>query len=176
MTVYDIVNVATKSGVVTNLKHVKNITVARNTETARRLKEFGITSDAHLREVVFILSVHLGIEDYQIVENLICETLRDKYGKNGQYLGVDTIAVDQPLYQFVEDVLYSIGRDGKVEEINLNEVRRLHPPKGYNPRLKWWDMDINNPGFSLGGDYDYVLTKRSKVLREYLGRIGQERY
>ena len=171
LTAYDIVNVATKAGVVTNLTHVKNITVARNTETARRLKDYGITTDAHLREVVIILSAELGIEDYQIVENLICETLRDKYGKGGQYLGVDTIGVEQPLYQFVEDVLYSIGRDGNVEEINLDEVRRKNPPKGYNPRLKWWDMDINNPGFSLGDDYDYVLTKKSKVLRRYLDSI-----
>ena len=72
---HDIVNVATKITMITNTNHIRKITVARNTETAKRLGIFGITSDAHLREV-FILTKKLDIDDHQVVENLICKTLR----------------------------------------------------------------------------------------------------
>lgn len=168
LTAHDIVNVATKVGVVTNTRHIQKITIARNTETAKRLKRFGICSDAHLREVVYMLSSELGIEDYQIVENLICETLRLHEGGGTKYLGVDTVAVDQPLYQFVEDVLYCIGRGGDRKEVDLNQLREMNPPKGYAPCHKWWNMDVDNPGFSLGPDYKYYLTKRSKVLKRDL--------
>ena len=75
LTAHDIVNVATKVGIITNQSHIRNITVARNTETARRLGKFGVESDAHLREIVYMLALELDIDDNQIVENMICETL-----------------------------------------------------------------------------------------------------
>ena len=112
LTAHDIINASTKVGIVTNIQYIQNITIARNTETTRRLKRIGITTDAHLREVVFILSKELGIDDYQIVENIICETLRKLEGGGGdRYLGVDTIAVDQPLCQFVNDCYYEFCKN-----------------------------------------------------------------
>ena len=172
LTAHDIVNVATKVGAVSNTNHIRNITIARNTETARRLKTFGIHSDAHLREVVYMLGLEFGIEDYQIVENLICETLRLQRGGGRKYLGVDTVAVEQPLYQFDGDVLYCINRGGR-KVVDLNKLRELNPPKGYNPRHQWWSMDINNPDFSLGRNYKYYLTNRSKELKRDLETMNR---
>ena len=168
LTAHDLINVSTKVGIVMNTQHIRNITIARNTETARRLKRFGITTDAHLREVVFILSRELGIDDYQIVENMICETLRRLEGGGGdRFLGVDTVAVDQPLYQFVYGVLKKTDSDGKIEVVNIEEMKMNNPSKEYAPRYEWWNVSPDNPTAVLGVDFDMILTKKSRVWLDY---------
>ena len=64
LNVHDIVDVAIKITVITNTNHTQKITVTRNTETTKRLGRFGITSDAHFLDVVFIFLEKLGIDDY----------------------------------------------------------------------------------------------------------------
>ena len=170
LTAHDIVNVATKVGIITNQSHIRNITVARNTETARRLRNFGVESDAHLREIVYMLALELDIDDNQIVENMICETLRlYEGGGSNKYVGVDTIGVDQPLYQFINNVLTRVTRDGS-SEINISDMKKKHPPRKYDPMYKWWNICAAHPHSTLGNDYDLVLTKNSKVLKRYLNR------
>ena len=170
LTAHDIVNVATKVGIITNKSHIRNITIARNTETARRLSKFGVVSDAHLREIVYMLSLELEINDHQIVENMICETLRLlEGGGTNKYVGVDTIGVDQPLYQFKNNTLMRVTRNGS-SEINLVEVKKNHPPREYDPIYRWWEMSEAHPETTLGDDYDLVLTKNSKVMKKYLDR------
>ena len=168
LTAHDIMNVCTKVGIVTNREHIKNITIARNTETARRLKKYGISTDAHLREVVIILSRKLGIDDYQIVENMICETLRRlEGGGEDRFLGVDTIASDQPLYQFVEDVLKKVGSDGSDMVVDMEEMKRNNPAKIYSPTYEWWNVNPDHPSGVLGEDHDMILSKKSKAWIEY---------
>ena len=168
LTAHDLINVSTKVGIVTNTNHIRNITIARNTETARRLKRLGITTDAHLREVVFILSRELEIDDYQIIENLICETLRRLEGGGGDRLmGVDTVAVDQPLYQFVNGVLKKTDSDGNIKVLNIEEVKLKNPEIEYAPIYKWWNVSPDNPCAVLGVDFDIILTKKSKAWLEY---------
>lgn len=57
--------------------------------------------------------------------------------------------------------------------VDLNKLRELNPPKGYNPRHQWWSMDINNPDFSLGRNYKYYLTNRSKELKRDLETMNR---
>ena len=173
LTSHDIVNVLTKLEMITNLDHMRNITIAKNTETARRLAKVGITSDAHLREVVHIIAKKLNIGDYQIVENLICETLRRlEDGGGDRYVGVDTIGIEQPLYRFVQDVLHVVRRGGVMKPANIRLLKNKRKVEDYQPMYKWWRMSVDNPKWELGSDYDLVLTKKSKVLAEYLERKG----
>ena len=100
---HNIVNVTTIITMITNTNHIRKITVARNTETRRRLGRFGTMSDAHLWEVVSISSKKLGIDDYQVVEILICGMLRREEGEGTDRLtGLDNIMVNQPLYQIYD--------------------------------------------------------------------------
>ena len=176
LTAHDIVNVVTKLELITNLDHMKNITIAKNTETARRLAKFGITSNAHLRELVHIISMKLKIRDYQIVENLICETLRRHEDAGGdRYVGVDTIGVGQPLYMFVQDVLHMVGRRGTMQPADIRLIKGRRRVEDYEPVYRWWQMSVDNPKWELGSDFDLVLSKKSKVLAEYLKRKGIKR-
>ena len=103
LNVYDTVNVATKITVIANINHIQKIALAKNTEMTRTLGRIGTTSGAYLQEVVLILSKELGIDYYQVVEILICEILRrEESGGTDRFTGVDTIMVDQPLYQIDE--------------------------------------------------------------------------
>ena len=169
LTAHDIINVATHVGSVTNTSHIGRVGIARGTETARRLARFGIVTDAHLREVIVILSKELQIDDYQIVENIVCETLRWVEGdETGKFVGVDTIAVDQPLYTFVGKVLHVVGADGHTEELDLDKFKQQHPAKEYKPCIEWWGMNIDFPHWTLGDNYALVLSTKSKVLAEYV--------
>ena len=96
LNVHDIVNMVTKITMITNTNHVQKIIVARNIETARSLGRFGTTSDAHLQEMVFISPEKLGIDNYQVVKNLICKTprMQEGGGTDSRFTGVDTIMVD----------------------------------------------------------------------------------
>ena len=81
------------------------------------------------------MSRDLKIDDYQIVENLICKTLRRmKGGGRGRFMGVDTIAASQPLYRFVGDELKKYSVDGDVKVIDLDDMRVKNPPKLYAPQ------------------------------------------
>jgi hypothetical protein len=52
----------------------------------------------------FQMCHHGHIGDYSFMENQMCETLRwEEGGRSEKCSGVDTIAVDQPLYQIVGD-------------------------------------------------------------------------
>ena len=171
ITAHNIVNIATKISVITNTDHIRRVTIARKTETAKRLARIGIRTDAHLREVVHILSRELAIEDYQIVENLICETLRwMEGGGTDRFTGVDTVALNQPLYKFIRGVLMKFSCDGGVSRVDLGKIRSAPVIREYNPRYRWWIVDVDDPVRSLGKDHDLVLTKKSKRYREYLSR------
>jgi len=168
LTGHDIINVATHVGAVTNTTHIGRVGIARGTETARRLERFGIITDAHRREVIIVLSRELQIDDYQIVENIVCETLRWMEGdQTGKFVGVDTIAVDQPLYTFVGGVLHVIGANGCAGQLDFEKFKREHPAKEYNPQFEWWGMNIDFPRWTLGDDCALVLSTKSKVLMEY---------
>lgn len=176
LTAHDMVNVLTKIEMMDDQDHLQNVTIAKNTETARRLARYGITSDAHLREVVVMIGGRLGIRDYQIVENLICETLRRIEGDGGdRFVGVDTIGVDQPLYTFVDRILCAIGDNGEKKPVNISALKRRYKAKTYNPAFKWWCMNVDNPEWELGDDFDLVLTKRSKVLKKYVNARKRKR-
>ena len=72
------------------------------------------------------------------MENMIYETLRKLEGGGGdRYLEVNTIAVDQLLYQFVNGVLKRIGSDGKDEVANFEEMKKNNTEKTYKPTYKW---------------------------------------
>ena len=163
LTAFDLVNLSTKVGAITNKIHIRRVTIAKKTETAERLKRrYGIDSDAHLREVVVIIARKLHIDDYQVIENLICETLRWLKGDMSERLvGVDTVAVNQPLYEFVDGVLFKVGRRTR-EAIDMDELKRRYRGEEYNPENKWW-----MPTWCPENDDDLVLTKKAKKLKEY---------
>ena len=86
-------------------------------------------------------------------------------GGGDRYLGVDTIAVDQPLYQFVNGVLKRIGSDGKDGVVDFEEMKKNNTEKTYLPTYKWWNVSPDNPSGVLGEDYDMILTKNKSVVR-----------
>ena len=172
LTAYDLVNVGTKIGLITNTQHCKNVYVAKDTETARHLADFGITTDAHRREVMITLSEELQIEDFQIIENIICETLRWISGDEGdKLLGVDTVGINQPLYLFVRDHLTRIASDGSSAIIDLEALRKYKAPRIYSPKYKWWELERNGVSGVLGDDFNVYFTKKSKYLRERSAKI-----
>ena len=167
LTAFDLVNIATKMDMITNKKHVRRVGIAKNTETARRLRKYGITTDAHLREVVVIIARELGIDDYQVVENLLCEMLRWlERQESDKLVGIDTVGVNQPLYEIEEDdVLYKKGASSR-EAMNFDEIRSKKGEE-YSPRNQWWD-----PRWAPVTDNDLVLTKNSKKLKQYYEQMG----
>ena len=55
---------------------------------------------------MYILLYELGKDDYQVVENLICEILRClEGGEASRYTGVDTVSIGQLLYHIMPDIL-----------------------------------------------------------------------
>ena len=168
LTAFNLVNIATKMDVIKNKKHIRRVGIARNTETARRLRKYGITTDAHLREAVIIIAKELGIDDYQVVENLFCEVLRWLEGnESGKLLGVDIIAIGQSLYEVEGEELYKEDENRR-DAVDFERMRSMKG-ESYNPRNKWWD-----PRFMPEKDYDLVLTKNSKKLKKYYEQVGEE--
>ena len=88
-------------------------------------------------------------------------------GGGDRFLGVDTIAVDQPLYQFVYGVLNRTGSDGKVVLVDIEETKMNNPPKAYAPTYKWWNVSPDNPSVVIGVDFDMILTKKSRARLDY---------
>lgn len=178
LTAFDLVNVSTKIGSITNRTHCRNITIAKNTETAKRLAAFGIRTDAHRRELMVKLAQELGLCDYQIVENMICETLRWHAGdERDRFMGVDTVGIDQPLYSFVHEELLRIGSNGVVSSIDLNTLKTQKATKIYAPKYRWWELDHKSLATVLGDDFNIYLTKNSKCLKAHYAtlRRSQER-
>lgn len=172
LTAYDLVNVSTKIGLITNLRHCRNITVAKCTETAKRLAKYGVRTDAHRRELVMMISRELHIEDLQVVENILCETLRWLCGnENLKMLGVDTIGINQPLYQFIGERLIREEADGSRAIIDLASLRSAKPSRTYSPTYRWWELGCGRVYSVLGRDFNIYLSKNSKCLREYYNNI-----
>ena len=159
---HDIAYSATKVALIRNVRHIRNMMLARNTETVRRLGRFGIVLNTYMYKVDCIISYKLGIEDYSVVEDLNCETLRWIEGCNSErYSGMDTIVVDQPLYQIVDDDLHTIGYCGDRKIVNGDELQ---------PNICWWVFSVDNPGLLLRKDDDLVLTHNLKVLKTNLAK------
>lgn len=105
--------------------------------------------------MVIIVACALNMDEYQVVENLICETLRWLAGNmSHRHIGVDTVAIDQLLYVFIEGVLFKVGRDTR-EAIDMEEMKWRYMGEEYNPKNKWWQ-----PMWAPQKDGDLVLTKK----------------
>jgi hypothetical protein len=117
---------------------------------------------------VIIIAKELGIDDYQVVENLFCEVLRWLEGnESGKLLGVDIIAIGQSLYEVEGEELYKEDENRR-DAVDFERMRSMKG-ESYNPRNKWWD-----PRFMPEKDYDLVLTKNSKKLKKYYEQVGEE--
>ena len=71
------------------------------------------------------------------------------------------------MYQFVYGVLKKTGSDGKIEVVNIEEMKMKNPVNEYAPIYKWWNVSPDNPSAVLGVDLDIILTKKSKVWLDY---------
>ena len=104
LTCHSIVKISIMMGLITNVNHAYHVEIPSGTETARRLdRHLGITTDRHRQQLLERICTQFGIEDQNIGENIICETGRFHFCGGSWNLGVDTLAIDQFLYQLHKD-------------------------------------------------------------------------
>ena len=119
------------------------------TQTKRRLADFGIKSPAELADLVRIVAIRFCNGCYITAENLICEVLRDgsnrkrrRKKKDGKDIGpnaFDTVMKGQLIYDMIEDRLFGKQMQGsqKWERIELEQISHCG---FYDPYLKWWEI------------------------------------
>ena len=167
---YEIVNCATKMGLVKNHKHIRNVGVARGTTTGERLKARGFETDAHRRELMSTLCQELDC-DSQTGENLLCETLKSADQTGGVNRGeVDVVAEGQSYYEVVGGKLLVITCEGNRRLIEFEDITQETNGEEYSPKWKWWDMNPDYPELLLGRNQDIILSEQSKPLKAYLNR------
>ena len=152
-----ILNVATKIGLLSNLSHIYNVTIATSTATYKRLKQLGVRSKGHAAEIIPYLCDRLG-ESPQKCENLVCELLRRKYGRDNtkDYFvrGHELIVIQNEVICRVDDV----GRKEKLCYITAtyNDC--------YTPDVVWWkDSEVSFGGGPHEWDNIVVSLKKTKL-------------
>ena len=89
-------------------------------------------------------------------------------------MGVDTVSLNQNLYQLHKDdrrLLSITWPNGNKVNIRIDSVKgwfSSQSPFHYSPQHRWWEMNVDSPFLMLGMDYDFVLTKNSRVIQKYV--------
>ena len=172
---YEIMNCATKLGLVKNVKHIRNVGVAKGTATGgERLKARGFETDAHRRELMDTLCQELGC-DSQTGENVLCETLKsaDQTTRTVNRGEVDVVAEGQSYYEVVGGKLLVITCEGDRRFIEFEDITQEADGEEYGPKWKWWEMNPDYPELLLGTNQDIMLSEQSKPLKAYLNKNSQ---
>lgn len=165
---YEITNCATKTGLVKNVRHIRNVGVAKGTATGERLRARGFDTDAHRRELMDTLCQELDC-DSQTVENLLCETLKSADRTVRVNRGeVDVVAEGQSYYEVVGDKLLVITCEGERRLIEFDDITKERNGEEYRPKWRWWEMNPDYPELLLGRNQDIILSEQSKPLMAYL--------
>ena len=87
-------------------------------------------------------------------------------GEREKYSCVDTIIINHPLYQILDDVLHKIGCCGDGEVVNGDELRNRYLVRIYKPKFHLWRLSIDNLDQLLETDEDLVLTRSSNGMKD----------
>ena len=175
LTCQSIVKISVMIGLITNAKHAYHVQIPSGTETSKRLAQWGIKTARHRQQLLDTVCTEFHIGDQNIGENIVCETGRYFHSDDRQSkLGVDTLAVNQFLYQLTKEDgnMLSVTRpDGSTFIQSRDFAKHWFSKKQffqYCPIHKWWEMNPDEPYLTLGYPYDLVLSKKSKVLKSYM--------
>ena len=127
-----LINVATKIGLLKNKVHVQQITISESTATYKRLRNMGIRSKSHASELIPYLSGRLRLSPHKC-ENMVCEMLRRKYGKDGTK---DYFVKGHVLYVIEGDNVMTVDTDGTSSNVQYTDA--LYNNR-YMPKYRWWN-------------------------------------
>jgi len=127
-----LIDVATKVGLITDLSHVENVCISGTTETAKRLRDdYGVT-DKEIMGLSLYIGKELGRSPSE-VENMLCEALRSKY--NDLHVTRDVFARGHSLYQVREGYVVSVTCRGSVSK---RTFPRATVKTGGTYGEEWW--------------------------------------
>lgn len=159
LTIQDIISISTKVGRIKRTEHMKRVSVASGTATWKKLNKKGVRDKTHMRELVDFIARKLCVDDYGVVENILCETYRKRKG-------VDTIALGQNFYYIGKKGAVRVVRpNGQDSAVRFNTIVKTRGGLRYDPVYKWWKIAPECPDRVLGRDYDIFLTVNSVALR-----------
>lgn len=148
-----LLNLSIKLQLVRNHTHLENVAVAPSTNTFKRLKKVGFKSKNHVAEIVPFLVGRLQ-RTALTCENMVCEYLRFRFGKDGTK---DVFVRGHVLFRADRDGVYTVDCDGSTHEVWVDIARFGN---GYRPHLVWWAED--SIVFGSGGhpyDSDVIALK-----------------
>jgi len=147
----EIMCIATMSGLIRDEKYAKYAEISE-THTRRRLKAYGIVTQAELADLVRIVANKFCNGCCITAENLICEVLREDNGQHDR-IAFDTMMKGQGIYDLIEGHLArcKIGQKGGWEFVSRNRMK--HNSK-YNPYFKWWEQGDD---ILAGDDVDIAI-------------------
>ena len=145
-----IVNIATKLGLITVTRHCERPTVAPSTATYRRLRLLGVENRRHAAEIIPFLSNEL-LESAGVVENKLCEVLREVFGTTGK---MDVFVRGHFLFRVYRGGVYVVDIHGKMYKPQLAEAG-FHDQ--YQPVFQWWKDSF----VASDGTADILLTTKN---------------
>ena len=134
----EMICIATLVGLITKEKYARYAEISE-TNTRRRLKEYGITTQADLADLVRIIADKFCNGCLLTSENMICEILRDeRKPTNVGGSAFDTVMKGQGIYDLINGKLHKseIGGNGVWKTV---ERKRATYNRHYSPTMKWWE-------------------------------------
>jgi len=150
-----IINVATKVGLIKNTVHARNPVVATSTATYKRLREkMGILNANHAASLVPWLAHELG-ESCEVVENKLCEMLRDMYGTSGKK---DVFVRGHLLFRIEDQSIVSVNCFGERESYTYSAPCFTGE---YMPSTLWWKISFKSRVGTYFADWTNLLMRKN---------------